>query len=127
MKILGTGLDLVEIERITAAMDRHGQRFLQRIFTSEELAYCEKLKFPEKHLAARFAAKEAVAKAFGAGIGGALGWLDISVGRNDSGKPAIIFSTKAQALCRETGVTDSFLSLTHTDTHAAASVILTGE
>jgi holo-[acyl-carrier protein] synthase len=82
--ILGIGVDLVEVERIEQSIARHGERFLQRVFTDSEIAYCSPMKGPGPHYAARFAAKEALAKAFGTGISTELGWLDIEVRRKAS-------------------------------------------
>ncbi len=81
-------------------------------------------KFSEVHLAVRFAAKEAVAKAFGTGIGARIGWTDISILRKESGQPCVIYSDKAQKLCRLMGVGQTHVSLTHAKTHAAAHAIL---
>jgi len=78
MSVLGVGVDLVENVRIQHSLDRFGQRFLRRIFTAGEIEYCQSMKFPTRHFAARFAAKEAVSKAFGTGIGSAMGWKDIA-------------------------------------------------
>ena len=79
--ILGTGIDLIEVERIRASFARFGERFLQRILRPGETAYCLAHKDPAPFLAARFAAKEAISKAFGTGIGNLLGWQDLEVGR----------------------------------------------
>ena len=79
MSIIGIGVDLVECARIQHSLDRFGDRFLHRVFTDGEIEYSMSMKFPARHLAARFAAKEAVSKAFGTGIGKAMGWRDIDV------------------------------------------------
>src|SRR4051812_22905470 len=89
MKIIGIGVDLVECARLDAAIARHGARFLERVFTAEERQYCGSLRNPSPCYAARFAAKEAVSKALGIGIGEHLGWLDMSVQRDGNGKPSI--------------------------------------
>ena len=95
MKILGTGVDIVETARIAGSLDRHGERFLARVFLEGERAYCGKMASPERCYAARFAAKEAVSKAFGTGIGAALGWLDIEVQRKPSGEPYVVLHGEA--------------------------------
>ena len=77
MSVLGIGVDLVEVARIQHSLDRFGERFLHRVFTDGEIEYSTSMKFPARHLAARFAAKEAVSKAFGTGIGKAMGWREI--------------------------------------------------
>ena len=90
MNILGLGTDLVEVARIEQSIARHGERFLQRMFTENEIAYCAAMKTPAPFYAARFAAKEAVAKALGTGIGAACGWLDIEVRRKAGGEPFVV-------------------------------------
>jgi len=81
MRIHGIGIDLVEIRRIAESIEHHGDRFLDRVFTGRERAYCDAMRFAARHYAARFAAKEAVAKAFGTGIGSRLEWRDMEVDR----------------------------------------------
>jgi holo-[acyl-carrier protein] synthase len=122
--VLGLGLDLVEVERIRSVIQRNGERFLGRVFTEGERAYCEAKAEPAVFYAARFAAKEAVAKAFGTGIGAEIGWLDIEVVRNVAGAPGIRLEGKGVVLARNRGVDRIFLSLSHTDGVAAASVVL---
>jgi len=82
--ILGTGIDIIEVSRIRASYEKFGERFLKRILRPEEIAYCLSHRFPAPFLAARFAAKEAISKAFGTGIGKQLGWQDLEVGRKES-------------------------------------------
>ena len=82
MSVLGVGVDLVECARIEHSLERFGERFLHRVFTDGEIAYSQSMKFPARHLAARFAAKEALSKAFGTGIGKAMGWKDLDVQKN---------------------------------------------
>jgi holo-[acyl-carrier protein] synthase len=125
--ILGLGLDLVDVERLRKALDRSGDRFARRVFTVGEQAYCTAKADPVAFYAARFAAKEAVAKAFGTGIGAAIGWLDIEVVRNSAGVPGILLSGKGALLAAQRGVTRVLLSLTHSGGMAAASVVLTRE
>lgn len=125
MKILGIGIDVVENARIESSLSRFGTRFIERVFTAEEIAYCAAMKFPALHYAARFAAKEAVSKAFGCGIGEKMGWQDIAVSREDSGKPICVLQGGAAALAAERGVVEVFLSLSHTDHYAAANVVIT--
>src|SRR2546430_600070 len=87
MSVLGVGVDLVECGRIQRSIDRFGDRFLHRVFTDGEIEYSMSMKFPARHLAARFAAKEAVSKAFGTGIGKAMGWRNIDIRKNERGDP----------------------------------------
>ena len=92
MSVIGTGVDLVECARIQRSIDRFGDRFLHRVFTDGEIEYSMSMKFPARHLAARFAAKEAVSKAFGTGIGKAMGWRDIDIQKKPSGEPFLVLS-----------------------------------
>lgn len=118
--VLGLGLDLTEVERIRTAHERHGDRFLQKVYTATELAYCLPLPNPYPHLAARFAAKEAVAKAFGTGICERLGWHSIEVAKDALEAPLIRLDALGQALLAEQGGTAVLISLTHTRTLAQA-------
>jgi holo-[acyl-carrier protein] synthase len=122
--LLGLGCDLIEVERIRGVLDRHGDRFLERTFTAEEQAYCGSLKFPHKHYAARWAAKEAVSKAFTTGIGSHLDWTSVSVYHGARSEPLVRLDDKAAALLRELGGTGVMLSLSHTETHALAVAAL---
>ncbi len=124
MSVLGIGVDLVENARIQHSLERFGERFLHRIFTAGEIAYSQSMKFPARHLAARFAAKEAVSKAFGTGIGKAMGWKDIDVRRKESGEPFVILEDGAKELADERGVTAVWITLSHTEHHAMAMIVL---
>jgi holo-[acyl-carrier protein] synthase len=123
MIILGIGVDLVEVERIAAAIARHGPPFLDRVFTTQEIAACGTRY---ERLAARFAAKEAVAKAFGTGIGAAMGFKDIEVVNEDSGRPRVALHGAAAATAVDRGVTEIHLSLSHTASQAIAQVVIVG-
>lgn len=122
--ILGTGIDIIEVARIASAYERFGDRFVQRILHDGELAYCLSHKTPGPFLAARFAAKEAISKAFGTGIGGELGWRDMEVRRKDSGEPYVVLHGKGQELLKSRGGRLVHLSLSHTAVHAAAVAVL---
>jgi holo-[acyl-carrier protein] synthase len=122
--ILGTGIDIIEVERVEAAHQRFGDRFLERILRSSELAYCMSHKSPGPFLAARFAGKEAVSKAFGTGIGAHLGWQDIEICRKESGEPYVILHDKGKTLLEARGGKLVHLSLSHTQKHATAVAIL---
>lgn len=126
VKILGTGIDLVENARIAASIEKFGDRFLHRIFTEGEIAYCSSFPNPVPHYAARFAAKEAVSKCFGTGIGKALGWREIEIVRDELGAPHIVFHEGGKELAEQRGVRQAFVSLTHTDNSAAANALLVG-
>lgn len=118
--LLGLGCDLIEVERIRTALERHGERFLKRVFTDEERAYCDGMKFSHKHYAARWAAKEAVSKCFTTGIGPHLEWTSISVYHGPRHDPLVRLDAKAEALLRQVGGTHVALSLSHVDTYAMA-------
>jgi holo-[acyl-carrier protein] synthase len=126
MSIIGIGIDLVECSRIQHSLDRFGERFLKRVFTDGEIAYSMSMKFPARHLAARFAAKEAVSKAFGTGIGKSMGWRDIDVRKKESGEPYLVLSEGADKLAKERNVKQAIISLSHTDNHAVAMIVLEG-
>jgi holo-[acyl-carrier protein] synthase len=126
MSVLGIGIDLVECARIQRSIDRFGDRFLHRVFTDGEIEYSMSMKFPARHLAARFAAKEAVSKAFGTGIGKEMGWRNIDIQKKSSGAPHLVFSGPAQELATKRGVTFALITLSHTEHHAMASVVLEG-
>jgi holo-[acyl-carrier protein] synthase len=126
MSVIGIGVDLVECARIQHSLDRFGDRFLRRVFTEGEIQYSTSMKFPARHLAARFAAKEAVSKAFGTGIGKSMGWRDIDVHKKPSGEPFLIFSGGAEKLAKERGVTNALITLSHTDQQAMAMIVLEG-
>ncbi|MGI9087477.1 MAG: holo-ACP synthase [Chthoniobacterales bacterium] len=124
MSVLGIGVDIVETTRIQHSLDRFGERFLHRVFTAGEIAYCQSMKFPARHFAARFAAKEAVSKAFGTGIGKSMGWRDIDVHRHGSGQPFVVLDAGAKKLSTEWSVTNVWISLSHTEHYAAATIVL---
>jgi holo-[acyl-carrier protein] synthase len=126
MSVLGIGVDLVECARIQHSLDRFGNRFLHRVFTEGEVAYSMSMKSPARHLAARFAAKEAVSKAFGTGIGKAMGWRDIDVRKKPSGEPFLVFSGGAEELAKRRGITLALITLSHTEHHAVAMIVLEG-
>lgn len=124
MSVLGIGVDIVENERIQHSLDRFGERFLHRIFTAGEIAYCQSMKYPARHFAARFAAKEAASKAFGTGIGKSMGWRDIDVHKYGSGQPYVVLEGGAQELAAQRNISAVWISLSHTDHHACAMIVL---
>ncbi len=124
MNILGVGMDIVETKRIAESMERFGARFLNRVFCEGEIAYAKSMKAPQLHLAARFAAKEAVSKAFGTGIGHTRGWRDIEIVREPSGKPQVVLHGKAESHAQELGVQAVHISLSHTAEYGAASAVV---
>jgi holo-[acyl-carrier protein] synthase len=122
--IIGSGIDLVEIERIQQTMDRYGHRFIDRVFTAAEQAYCQRKRKSAESFAARFAAKEAGAKALGTGISFGVSWLEIEVVRDPGGRPSLAFHGRAAEIAAQLGVARSALSITHTAGLAMASVVL---
>lgn len=122
--IIGSGIDMVEIRRIQQSMDRYGQRFLNRVFTGDEQAYCLRKRNSAESFAARFAAKEAGAKALGTGISHGVSWLEIEVVREPSGRPTLRFHGRAAQIAVQMGFARAALSITHTAELAAANVVL---
>ncbi|MFH1360107.1 MAG: holo-ACP synthase [Candidatus Omnitrophota bacterium] len=116
--IKGSGIDIIEIERIAGAIDRWGDGFLHHVFTDEEIAYARKQRFPNQHFAARFAAKEAVLKAFGDNAH--INWKDIQIKNEKSGKPICLFRDK-------TFKDEILISISHTKNYAVASALITSK
>jgi holo-[acyl-carrier protein] synthase len=122
--IVGSGIDLAEIGRIQQSMERYGKRFLDRVYTAAEQAYCLRKRKAAESFAARFAAKEAGAKALGTGISYGVNWLEIEVVREPSGRPTLKFHGRAAEMAAHLGATRAALSITHTNDLAMASVVL---
>ena len=122
--IVGTGIDLVEIGRIQQSMDRFGKRFLDRVFTAAEQGYCLRKRKSAESFAARFAAKEAGAKALGTGISHGVNWLEIEVAREAGGRPTLQFHGRAAEFAVRLGFSHAALSITHTAALAMAGVVL---
>ena len=124
--ILGTGIDIIEVERIRASLEKFGERFGQRVLLPDETAYCLSHKDAAPFVAARFAAKEAVSKAFGTGIGAQLGWQDIEICKKESGEPFVVLHGKGGKLFEARGAKQLLVSLSHTENYAAATAVLEG-
>jgi len=122
--ILGTGVDLIEVDRIRTSYERFGERFVNRVLCPDEVRYCLSHRDPAPFLAARFAAKEAISKAFGTGIGAQLGWQDMEVGRKESGEPFVILHENGLKLLEARGGSVVHLTISHTAHHATAVAIL---
>lgn len=114
----------MEVPRIAAAIARFGDRFVRRIFTDAEIRYCRSKANADERFAARFAAKEAALKALGTGWRGGIAWRDVEVRREPGGRPTVGFTGKAAEFAARLGSTRTSLSLSHTEQHAIASVIL---
>jgi holo-[acyl-carrier protein] synthase len=121
--IVGLGLDIAEIDRIEAAITRHGAPFLERVYTAREVAYCESHKGKFERYAARFAAKEAAMKALGTGWRHGVRWRDIEVAREPSGKPSLNLAGVAREFAERMGVKNISLTITHSGNLALAEVI----
>jgi holo-[acyl-carrier protein] synthase len=122
--IVGTGVDLCEVDRLREAIERYGERFKQRVFTDREIAYSERKANRYERYAARFAAKEAGMKALGTGWRGGIAWRDFEVTNLPTGRPTLAFHGKAGDIAQKLGVRNIALSLTHTRDQAMAMVIL---
>jgi holo-[acyl-carrier protein] synthase len=122
--IVGMGIDLVEIDRIKQSIDKHGERFLHRVFTQRELDFCMDRKLPAPGLAARFAAKEAAMKALGTGYGQSVGWHDVEVVGGGGTAPELEFHAGAKQRAQLMGVSRALVTMTHERSMAAATVIL---
>jgi holo-[acyl-carrier protein] synthase len=122
------GIDLTEVDRIRDLLTRHGERFKQRTFTEGEIAYCDSCADPAMHYAARFAAKEAAAKALGTGLWAeGVEWRDFEVTRDALGKPGLLFHRAALRHAEAQGVRKILVSLTHTKELAMAQVVLVSD
>jgi holo-[acyl-carrier protein] synthase len=122
--VLGLGTDLIEIERIQVSMDRFGERFLERVFTPGEIAYCMRKRQSAESFAARFAAKEAGAKALGTGISRGVSWKEIEVRREMGQRPTMHFNGRAGELAKAMGVRRVQLTLSHSRTVAIAVAVV---
>jgi len=122
--IVGTGVDIVEVPRVAAAIERFGKRFLERIYTEAEIRYCQSRRNSAERFAARFAAKEAALKALGTGWRMGVAWKEVEVRREPGGRPTVHFSGRAAEFAAKLGMKHASLSLSHTAEQAIAQVIL---
>ena len=124
--ILGTGIDIVNIERVERMMNRWGNHFLHRVFTEKEILWCQKRSRPSECYATRFAAKEAFLKAIGWGLRYGIQWTDIEIGNDVLGKPSLSFHRKAKEVLESLRIRKSLLTLSHDRPYAVAHVLLEG-
>jgi holo-[acyl-carrier protein] synthase len=124
--VIGIGCDLIEVQRIRDAIERSGDRFVGRVYTDEERAYCSGKAHPHKHLAARWAAKEAVSKCFTTGIGAELGWKSVSIYHGERAEPLVRLDERGLELLRRVGGTSVQVTLSHTETTAIAVAVVLG-
>ena len=125
--VVGVGIDQIEVSRIRDSLEKHGDHFLKKIFSAVEQDYCKDKVDPAPCLAARFATKEAVAKAMGTGFGQEFGWLDCEISNGEAGEPVLSFSERGQSLLKSKGGSRALISLTHLESVASAIVILISE
>ena len=121
------GIDMVDCRRMKEVIDRHGQRFLERVFTAAELAYSQGKKRRVEHLAGRFAAKEAVLKLLGTGLIRGMRWTDVEVVNEPSGQPRVYLHGECSRLAQAKQLGEILISISHIETHAIASAIATGQ
>ena len=127
MNIIGLGTDIIECLRIARMIEKHGELFLQRVYTQHEVAYCSSRKAANQHYAGRWAAKEAVLKAMGTGWSRGIRWRDIEVKIDLRGKPSVLIHGTAHEICAELGITDVMITISHCRSHASATAIAVGE
>lgn len=127
MNVVAHGVDLVDCKRIAESIERHGERFLRRVFTENELAYCRGKKREIEHLAGRFAAKEAVLKVLGTGWTAGIAWTDIEVVNTPAGKPVVSLQGRCREIADEQGLCSILISISHIETHAIASAVASAE
>jgi len=126
MRIIGIGTDIIECLRIAQMIDRHGELFIQRVFTPHEIEYCAQRKAATQHYAGRWAAKEAVLKAIGTGWAKGIGWRDIEIHNQPGGKPIIRLEGVAREVCAELLISDIHISISHCRSHATAYALAAG-
>ncbi len=121
--IVGTGIDIAETKRIEQSFERYGDRFKNRVYTPDEVAYCERFKNKAERYAARFAAKEAVFKALGTGWRAGVRWRDVEITHLPSGKPELALKGRAQEIACQLRVSRAAVSLSHADHYVVAQVV----
>ena len=121
--IFGTGIDIIEVDRIKNSIQKYSGRFKKKIFTQKEIDYCHSQADPAKHFAARFTVKEAVLKCFGTGMTGGIFWKDIEVGKLSSGQPVLNLHGNGKKLFNQLKLKHIHVSITHDKTYAAAHAI----
>lgn len=124
--IVGLGVDIAEVARVKAAIERHGETFLRRLYTPKEREYCERFKNKYERYAGRFAAKEAAMKALGTGWSRGVRWVDVEIVREKGGRPTLKLAGEAGNVAKRMGVRNIALSITHTADQAFAQVIFEG-
>jgi holo-[acyl-carrier protein] synthase len=123
MMVVGLGTDIVEVVRIGKMIERHGEIFLNRVYTDDEIRYCQRRKEYTQHYAGRWAAKEAVMKTLGTGFSRGVGWRDIEVCTSPSGQPSIALRGGAREVARQAGICDVLITISHCRAYATATAI----
>ena len=123
MQVIGIGTDIIECERIGRMLTQHGERFTNHVYTKEEIRYCSERKIAAQHFAGRWAAKEAVLKAFGTGWIAGIAWKDVEVVLQIGGKPTIQLHRGAAQKADELGIAEVLISISHCKSHATATAI----
>ncbi|MEM7479110.1 MAG: holo-ACP synthase [Planctomycetota bacterium] len=118
--VIGIGTDIIECDRISQMLEKHGDTFLKRVYTPEEIEYCQGRKSANQHYAGRWAAKEAVLKALGTGWAHGIQWTDVEVINQQGGKPNIVLSGKAKEISLEQGIEEMMISISHCKEYATA-------
>ena len=122
--IFGIGIDIIEIGRFEQALKRWGERLCQKIFTDQEILFCQRKREPARHFALRFAAKEAFLKALGTGMFQGVIWKDIEILNDPSGRPYLKLGGRAEKICDDRGITNMFVSISHEHYYGVAQVVL---
>ncbi len=123
MNVKAHGIDVVECSRLEEAISRHGEKFLHRVFTEAELAYCQGRKRKIEHLSGRFAAKEAIFKVLGTGWAKGISWTDAEICNDEAGRPYVVLSGRCKEIAETLGLAKILISITHTSSAAMASAI----
>ena len=121
--IIGLGTDIIEVARIGSMIERHGELFLQRVYTEQEISYCQRRKEAIQHYAGRWAAKESVMKTLGTGFAKGVGWQDIEVVSQKSGQPRITLKGQALEVARNLGIDEVLITISHCRTYATATAV----
>ena len=127
MSVIGIGTDIVECLRIAQMIERHGELFINRVYTDHEIGYCSARKAATQHYAGRWAAKEAVLKALGTGWRRGIRWRDVEVRNNAAGKPTIALCGGARDIVEEQGISEMLISISHCRSHATAYALALGK
>ena len=126
-KIIGIGTDITECLRIARMIERHGEAFIARVYTPEEIRYCQTRKQSTQHFTGRWAAKEAVLKALGTGWRRGISWRDIEILNEPGGKPLVMLTGGAREVAQQLGITEMLVTISHCHTHATAYALAAGE